>query len=213
MTSSDWQPRKTANVCLSSIWVHRNPCGGNAVLVTNGWPAHPRLKQALGAQFAPTTSQVYFVAYGQIGRAVNFQQIWTPELQLFSTPLGDFSLIDAMLASPLLRLHSWLFVPTPQGWVPPKCVNPRFLSQDVTDDLGGAPGIVISPTNFTWRSVDEKVEFERSSLLGFDFWKITRLTVPAVDSPQRILRMFKHKVEHCRRIECHDHPTGVTVNG
>jgi hypothetical protein len=51
----------------------------------------------------PENSQVYFVAYGQIDRRVNFQQTWTPEIQLFSTPLGDFSLSDAMRVSPSLR--------------------------------------------------------------------------------------------------------------
>jgi hypothetical protein len=159
----------------------------------------------------PECSRVFFVAYGLVGNAVNFQQIWTPEIQMFSTPLGDFSLADAMLSSPLLRLHSWLFVPTPAGWTRPKKLHPQILSQDVTDNCGGGVGIVLTPTNFAWRQVDESVEFERKSVLGLRSWKITRLAVVAQDSPQRILRMYRDVVERCPGIEYHDYPNGVMV--
>jgi hypothetical protein len=156
-------------------------------------------------------SQLYFVAYGEMDRRVNFQQIWTPEIQLFSTPLGDFSLTDAIRVSPSLRLHSWLFVPTPRGWINPKKVNPRFLSQDITESMGGTVGIILNLSNFVWASIDENVEFGRKSAIGLKFWKITQLIVPAADSPQRILRMYKNKLEHCSGIQSHDYPDGITV--
>jgi hypothetical protein len=156
-------------------------------------------------------SRVFFVAYGLVGDAVNFQQLWTPELQQFTTPLGDFSLADAMLSSPLLRLHSWLFIPTPAGWTRPKQLHPQILSQDVTDNLGGGVGIVLTPTNFGWRHVDENVDFERKSVFGLQSWKITRLTIAARESPQRILQMYQDKLVRCPGIECHDYPNGVMV--
>jgi hypothetical protein len=85
------------------------------------------------------------------------------------------------------------------------------LSQDITESQGGQVGIIISPPNFKWESIDENVEFERKSAIGLEFWKITQLTVPATNSPQRILRMYKNKVEHCSGIRCHDYPDGITV--
>ncbi len=156
-------------------------------------------------------SEVYFLAYGQIDAGVTFEHVWTPELQMFSTPLGDFSLSDTMLANPLLRLNSWLFVPTPRGWVRPSSVHPQFLSQEVTDDTAGGIGIIISPTHFVWKSVDENVNFERKFLSGFASWKVTRLIAPSADSPQTLLKMFKDRVEHCRRVKSQDYPDGITV--
>jgi hypothetical protein len=159
----------------------------------------------------PECSEMYFVAYGEVDGRVPFQHIWTPEVQMFSTLLGDFSLSDAMLASPLLRLSSWLFVPTPEGWEPQGAVHPRFLSQEITTDWVGTIDIVISPTRFAWRSVDETVGFERKSLLGFSSWVITGLTTPTANSPQSLLTMFKDQVEHCGRIKSQDYPGGIRV--
>jgi hypothetical protein len=156
-------------------------------------------------------SQVFFVTYGWIDPATTFQQTWTPELQYFSTQLGDFSLTDAMRVSPLLSLHSWLFVPPARGWISPKKINPRFLTQDVTDDACDRVGIVITPTNFAWESIDENVEFEREPRSLFASWRITRLKVPAPDSPQRILQMYKGRLERCHGIKCYDFPDGVNV--
>jgi hypothetical protein len=160
-------------------------------------------------------SQIYFVVYGRIDCNTKFVHEWRPEpeLQFFSTPLGAFSLTDAMRASPLLNLHTWLFVPSPLGWVTPEKLHPRFLSQEITDDsITGQAAIVITPTNFSWESVDENVEFERKLRLSFfESWNITQLKVPAADSPQRILQMYRKKVERCRGIQSRDYPSGVTI--
>jgi hypothetical protein len=160
----------------------------------------------------PDCSQVYFVAHGQIDGAVKLQHMWAPGLQMFLTPLGDFSFSDAMLTSPLLHLNSWLFVPTPKSWIPPKVLNPLFVSQEITASMAGNNVIQITPSYFSSSSTDENIEFERKLEFGFQFWRITRLNIPSENSPQSILRMFKDKLERRRGgIESQDFPSGITV--
>lgn len=170
----------------------------------------------LGYKFLMTVSdqacsRLYFVAYGQMGGSVNFQQVWTPEVQTFSIPIGDFSLAEAIRHSESLHLNMWLFIPTPKSWVADKSLHPRILRDEVTERLGNQTGIRLYSNNCGWNSLDDNVDFERRSLLGFSFWKISRLIVPAADSPQAILRMFKSKVERCRSIQSQDYPSGIEV--
>jgi len=170
----------------------------------------------LGYRFLMTISdqecsRLYFVAYGQMDASVNFQQTWTPEIQTFSIPLGDFSLSEAIRNSESLHLNLWLFIPTPKGWVPEKNLHPRILIEPITEKLGERTGIRLHSSTCVWDSLDTNVDFERRSVAGFAFWKVTRLIVPAANSPQAILRIFQRRVEQCRRIQCQDYPSGIEV--
>ena len=151
-----------------------------------------------------TCSRVFFFAYGELGPKINFQQIWTPEISSFIVPLGDFSLADALRQSHALKLCLWLFVPTPKGWVEAKPLHPRFLEEDMTEDMGGQTGVTVLSSNCKWTICDEDVDFEKKSIGGFERWRITRLVVPGATSPQAILQMFKAKIEHCRKIRTGD---------
>ena len=82
----------------------------------------------------PGYTRVYFVAYGQLGTHINFQQIYTPEIKSFSIPLGDFCLTDTIRNNQLLSFHLWLFVPTPKGWAKEVHLHPRILSDEVSDN-------------------------------------------------------------------------------
>jgi hypothetical protein len=159
----------------------------------------------------PECSRVYFVAYGDMSTTLNYNQILTPEIQLFSIPLGDFSFSEAMQDSNLLNLHFWLFIPTPKGWVGEKSLHPRILSDEVTSSMGGNTGVRLNPNSCAWGSLDENVSFERKFKAGFASWKFTRLVIPAPNSPQAILQMFRGKVEHCGGIQSHDYPSGIKV--
>lgn len=157
-------------------------------------------------------SRIFFVAYGQLDAGVVFQHMWTPDIQTFVIPLGDFSLSDAMLVDPLLSLHFWLFVPTPKSWVPEKKLHPRVLHDDITSELGGQVGIRMSQSKCSWDSVDGAIEFERKSVVGFDSWKITRLTVSNGNSSEAIVRMFRDKIEsRTCKIESYDYPNGIAI--
>lgn len=160
-------------------------------------------------------SRVYFVAYGQLDGKTKYHQIWDPQIQTFSIPLGDFSLSDAIRAmQPGKELHLfwWLFVPTPKGWVPEAKLYPRLLRDNITSNLGGRPAITVSLlSSCTWNSVDRNVEFAQKAALGFKSWKITRLDVPSANSPQAILRTYKDKIENVRGIKIADYPDGMTI--
>jgi hypothetical protein len=159
----------------------------------------------------PECTRVYFVAYGQLGAHINFQQIYTPEIKSFSIPLGHFCVTDTIRNKQLLRFHLWLFVPTPKGWAKEVHLHPRILSDEVSTIVGGNFGFIIPTRSCSWRSSDENVEFERKSSVGFESWRITRVTMPTPNCPQAILAMFKDKIEHCRRIESQEHPSGIGV--
>lgn len=159
-------------------------------------------------------SRVYFVAYGRLDGRIKYVQIWSPEVQAFSIPLGDFSLSDAIRATQPngeLQLHWWLFIPTPRGWTPETRLHPRMLSDNITSNMGGVPGIRLSLDSCSWRSVDNNIEFAHKTVAGFTSWRITRLIVPTVNSPQAILRRFKHDVENARGIKWADYPNGIDV--
>ncbi len=154
---------------------------------------------------------MYFVAYGRVDASINYQNVWSPEIQTFSVPLGDFSLSAALQNSESLHLNLWLFIPTPKGWTPEKELHPRVLIEPITERLGDQRGIRLHSSTCAWDSLDDNVDFERRSVAGLAFWKVKRLIVPAVDSPQAILRIFRHRIEHCRGIQSQDYPSGIEV--
>lgn len=145
-----------------------------------------------------TSEKIYFYSYGFLGSSADFRQFWTPEIKAFEVPLGDFSLADALMNTSALRLHFWLFIPTPRGWVKPKVDHPRFVSEDITSTFGDAVGVRLASGNSSWVSVDERVDFDRMVRLGRSLWSITRIDSSQIGQPQGVLQHFKQEIERCR---------------
>lgn len=156
-------------------------------------------------------SRIHFVAYGPIASRSEFRQYWTPEIANFSVPLGDFSYSDALLSSRFLTLHLWLFIPTPTGWVKEKSDNPRFLTDELTVEMGGQIGSPLVSSKCSWNSIDAHVDFDRRSFAGFTSWNISRVNVPTDNSPQAIVRMYKEQIEHSKSIKSEDYPEGIGI--
>lgn len=91
-----------------------------------------------------SVKNLYFWSCGYLDSSADFRQYWTPEIKAFEVPLGDFSLGDALLNTNTLRLHLWLFIPTPRGWLKPKADHPRFISEEMTSMLGNRVGVRLS---------------------------------------------------------------------
>ena len=182
--------------------------------------AHFRISQKLlflGYRFLmavsnESNSRLYFVAHGQLDSGAKVEQLWTPQLQRFHIPIGDFSLSEAFRTEPSLRLHLWLFVPTPRGWAGESALHPRLLSDRITETFGAQAGIRLALNACSWNSLDEAVDFVHRRLAGITTWRITRLSVAAPNSPQAILRMFKSAIEgSSRRVTSLDYPQGIAV--
>lgn len=182
--------------------------------------AHFRISQKLlflGYRFLmvvsnESNSRLYFVAHGQVDGGAKVRHLWTPELQMFYIPVGDFSLSEAIRAEPLLCLHLWLFVPTPKGWGGERVLHPRVLNERITANLGGQTGLRLSLDPCSWDSLDVAVDFVHKRLAGLATWRITRLLVATPNSPQVVLRMFRSTVEDRRgKVTSCDYPHGMNV--
>jgi hypothetical protein len=92
-----------------------------------------------------------------------------------------------------------------------KSDSPRFLGDEVTVQMGEQIGSPIVSRRFSWSSVDTNIDFDRKSLVGFTYWRISRVNVPSDDSPQAIVRMFKRKIEQCKSIKSEDYPDGIGI--
>lgn len=156
-------------------------------------------------------SRVYFVSYGSLNSDITFQHMWTPEIQTFNTPLGDFSLMEAIRVDKVLQLNFWLFIPTPRGWAREKNLHPRILTDPITERMGDETAIRFQSSTCTWDSLDANVDFERTFSAGLSRWKLTRLAVPTANSPQAILKAYQRKIERCRRIQSYDYPKGIEI--
>lgn len=158
-----------------------------------------------------TVTNLYFWSYGYLDSSADFHQYWTPEIKAFEVPLGDFSLADALLNTDTLRVHLWLFIPTPRGWIKPKADHPRFISEDMTTMLGNQVGVRLSSGDGTWGLLDERVDFDRKVRFGRSTWSITRIDTSEANSPQKVLQRFRRDIERCRRVAGTDVPSGLTV--
>jgi hypothetical protein len=156
-------------------------------------------------------SRIHFVSYGPINSRSKFTQYWTPQLANFSIKLGDFSYSDALLTNKLLSIHLWLFIPTPSGWVKETSDSPRFISEELTVQMGGQVGSPIVGSSCSWNSVDREVEFDRQSVWGFKTWKILYAKLRQENSPQAIVRMYGEKVVKCKSIQIEDYPDGISI--
>lgn len=158
-------------------------------------------------------ARVFYVAYDPVGANVNFQQFWTPELTAFQIPLGDFSLADALLVTQSLRICLWLFVPTPRGWAKPDVQHPRFLIEDITDELGGRVGVRLTSSDCSWTSTDEHTSFDLRHFGVVPLWKILPIDIPSEHSPQALIEMFRQKILQSKGIESRDYPSGLSTEG
>jgi hypothetical protein len=220
LVSIDFMQNNFANLHLESFF----NCAGLHVNFGRGLASHDPVMHFsifqklmfLGYKFFlavtdDTSKKVYFYSYGSLDSSADFRQYWTPEIKAFEVPLGDFSLADALMNTSALRLHLWLFIPTPRGWVKPKVDHPRFISEEVTSALGGQVGVRLASGNSSWACVDECVDFDRTVRLGRSSWSIAKIDISQVDRPQAVLQHFKREIERCRDVVSRDMPSGFTI--